>query len=223
MPESKEAKSKRTAQIIRRLAKQYPDARVLLDYSSPLELLVATILAAQCTDAKVNETTPAIFAKYKTAKHYARASLEELQDAFKQIGLFRNKSKAVKAACTQLVDKHNGKVPDDIGSLAGLPGVGRKTANVVLGNAFGQPAVIVDTHVLRVAGRLGLASKHNVEKKYADKIEKELMDIAPKSKWTQMSHLLTWHGRNICVARKPRCPICPVNDLCPYTDKTLEL
>ena len=223
MPESKEAKSKRMARIIRRLAKQYPDARVLLDYSTPLELLVATILAAQCTDAKVNETTPAIFAKYKTAKHYAQASLEELQDAFKQIGLFRNKSKSVKAACTELVEKHTGTVPDDIDSLAGLSGVGRKTANVVLGNAFGKPAIIVDTHVLRVAGRLGLASKHNVEKKYADKIEKELMDIVPKSKWTQTSHLMTWHGRNICVARKPRCPICPVSDLCPYPDKTREL
>jgi endonuclease-3 len=220
MPESKQAKSRRTAQIISRLAKQYPDARVLLDYSTPLELLVATILAAQCTDARVNQTTPDIFAKYKTAEHYARATLEELQDAFKQIGLFRNKSKAVKAACTELVETHNGEVPDDIDSLAGLTGVGRKTANVVLGNAFGKPAVIVDTHVLRMAGRLGLASRHNVEKKYADKIEKELMELAPRSKWTQMSHLLTWHGRNICVARKPRCPICPVSDLCPYTEKT---
>jgi len=220
MTETAEEKKKRTKKIINRLAKEYPDARVLLDYTNPLELLVATVLSAQCTDARVNETTPAIFAKYKKAKHYADASLEELQDAFKQIGLFRNKSKAIKSACTELVEKHGGEVPDDIEALSALPGVGRKTANVVLGNAFGRPAVIVDTHVLRVGGRLGLASEHNVKKKYADKVEQELMGTAPKSQWTRLSHLLSWHGRNICFARKPKCSDCVISGLCPYPDKT---
>ena len=220
MPEPTEEKRKRTRKMISRLAKQYPDARVLLDYANPLELLVATILAAQCTDARVNATTPQVFARYKTAKDYADAPLEELEKIFRPTGTFRNKSKAVKNACAQLVEKHKGKVPDDIELLAALPGVGRKTANVVLGNAFGKPAIIVDTHVLRVSGRLGLASEHNVKKKYADKIEKELMGLAPKTQWTHLSHLLTWHGRNICVARKPKCLICPVNALCPYPDKT---
>jgi len=220
MPESKEDKKRRTRKIIRRLAKQYPDARVLLDYTNPLELLVATILAAQCTDARVNATTPRVFARYKTAKDYADAPLEDLEKMFRPTGTFRNKSKAVKKACAELVEKHKGKVPDDIELLAALPGVGRKTANVVLGNAFGKPSIIVDTHVLRVSGRLGLASEHNVKKKYADKIEKELMEVAPKARWTRLSQLLTWHGRNICVARKPKCLICPITDLCPYPDKT---
>jgi len=220
MAESVDDRKKRAHEIMKRLDKQYPDARVLLDYSNPLELLVATILAAQCTDARVNETTPAIFRKYKTARDYAHAPLDELQELFKPTGFFRNKAKAVKACCETLVDKHGGKVPDDPDALYSLPGVGRKTANVVLANAFGRPAIIVDTHVLRVSGRLGLASEHNVKQKYADKIEEEFMAIVPQKDWTRFSHLITFHGRRICVAAKPNCPICPVNPFCPYPNKT---
>ena len=220
MVEKTDEKTKRVKEIIKRLEKQYPDARVLLDYSSPLELLIATILAAQCTDARVNENTPAIFRQFKTAKDYADAPLPVLEKLFKPCGFFRNKSKAVKACCQALVEKHGGRVPDDPDALCSLPGVGRKTANVVLGNVFGKPAVIVDTHVLRVSGRLGLASEKNVKQKYADKIEQELMEITPEKQWTHLSHLLSFHGRRICVAVKPKCPICPVNDLCPYPNKT---
>ncbi|HUW34322.1 MAG TPA: endonuclease III [Planctomycetota bacterium] len=220
MTESTDDKKKRVKEIIKRLEKEYPDARVLLDYSSPLELLVATILAAQCTDARVNQNTPAIFKQFKTAKDYADAPLPVLEKFFKPCGFFRNKSKAVKACCQALVENHGGSVPDHPEALYSLPGVGRKTANVALGNAFGRPAVIVDTHVLRVSGRLGLASEKNVKQKYADKIEQELMEITPEKQWTHLSHLLSFHGRRICVAAKPKCPICPVNDLCPYPNKT---
>jgi len=210
----------RLRKILDALEKRYPDARVPLNYSNPLELLVATILAAQCTDARVNEVTPAVFAKYKTAKDYADAPLEDLEQAFKSTGTFRNKARAVKNACAEIARKHGGEVPDNVEELSSLPGVGRKTANVVVANAFGKPAIMVDTHVLRVSGRLGLASAHNVEKKYADKVEHELAQLVPESRWTRLSHLLTWHGRVICTARKPACPDCPVNGLCPWPDKT---
>ena len=220
MVEKTDEKTKRVKEIIKRLEKQYPDARVLLDYSNPLELLIATILAAQCTDARVNENTPAIFRQFKTAMDYADAPLPALEKLFKPCGFFRNKSKAVKACCQALVEKYGGRVPDDPEALCSLPGVGRKTANVLLGNVFGKPAVIVDTHVLRVSGRLGLASEKNVKQKYADKIEQELMEITPEKQWTHLSHLLSFHGRRICVAAKPKCPICPVNELCPYPNKT---
>jgi len=220
MPETLDEKKRRAREILKRLDKHYPDARVLLDYSNPLELLVATILAAQCTDARVNETTPEAFAQFRTAKDYAGAPLEDLEKLFKPTGFFRQKAKAVRNCCAALVERHGGEIPRTVEELSSLPGVGRKTANVVLGNAFGTPSIIVDTHVLRVSGRLGLASPHNVEHKYADKVEQELMAVCPKPQWTRFSNLLSFHGRRICTAGRPRCPVCPVAPLCPYPNKT---
>ena len=213
-------RKKRVRKIITRLEKEYPDPRCMLDFSTPLELLVATILSAQCTDKRVNMTTPTLFARYTTAKDYADAPLEELEPLIKSCGTFRNKAKAIKAACREIVEKHGGQVPANLDELWALDGVGRKTANVVLGNAFGIPSIIVDTHVLRLSGRLALARPHNVEKKYADKIEKELLDVVPPGSRTLFSHLLAWHGRALCTARKPRCPECPIIKLCPYPDKS---
>jgi len=220
MMESLEERKKRVRKIISRLKKRYPDARCLLDHSSPLELLVATVLAAQCTDERVNQTTPAVFERFRTAEDYARAPLPTLERLFKSCGTFRQKARAVKAACQALVERHGGQVPRDLEALASLPGVGRKTANVVMANAFGVQGIIVDTHVLRLSGRLGLASAHNVEKKYADKVEAELAEAVPKKDWTLFSHLLSFHGRAICKARKPACGECPIAALCPYPDKT---
>lgn len=213
-------RKKRVRKIITRLKREYPDPRCMLDFSTPLELLVATILAAQCTDERVNRTTPTLFKKYKTAKDYADAPLEALEPLIKSCGTFRNKAKAIKAACREIVENHGGEVPDTMEELSALSGVGRKTANVVLGNAFGVPSVIVDTHVLRLSGRLGLATPHNVEKKYADKIERELLEVVPRNARTLFSHLLGFHGRACCTARKPRCPECPILKLCPYPDKS---
>jgi len=213
-------RKKRVRKIITKLKKEHPDTRCLLDYSNPLELLVATILAAQCTDERVNMTTPTIFKRYKAADDYAEAPLPDLEKLFKSCGTFRRKAVAVKSACQAIAEEHSGQVPADLDVLSALPGVGRKTANVVLGNAFGIPSIIVDTHVLRLSGRLGLANPHNVEKKYADKIEKELLEVVPPRQRTLFSHLVTFHGRRVCVARKPRCPECVINSLCPYPDKT---
>ena len=213
-------RKKRVRKIITRLKKQYPDPRCMLDFSTPLELLVATILAAQCTDERVNMTTPTLFAKYMTAKGYAEAPLPELEKLIRSCGTFRNKAEAIKTACTEIVEQHGGNVPDTMDELYALTGVGRKSANVVMGNAFGVPSIIVDTHVLRLSGRLGLAKPHNVEKKYADKIEAELLDVVPPKARTLFSHLLAWHGRSCCTARKPRCPECPIIRLCPHTDKS---
>jgi len=213
-------RKKRVRKIITKLKKQYPDPRCMLDFSTPLELLVATILAAQCTDERVNMTTPTLFAKYRTARDYAEASLPELEGLIKSCGTFRNKAKAIKAACGEIVAKHGGEVPSTMEELHALTGIGRKSANVIMGCAFGVPSIIVDTHVLRLSGRLGLATPHNVEKKYADKIEKELLEVVPPKARTHFSHLLAWHGRHCCTARKPRCPECAIEKLCPYPDKS---
>jgi endonuclease III len=218
--ESATERQERVRQIIRRLKKAYPDSRCLLNHQTPLELLVATILAAQCSDARVNLTTPAVFAKYPTAADYAAAPIAELERLFRSCGTFRQKARAVKHCCQTLLERHGGEVPADVAALASLPGVGRKTANVVLGNCFGVPSIIVDTHVLRLSGRLALASPHNVEKKYADKVEMELMDVVPVVERTLLSHLLGSHGRAVCVARKPDCPRCVIRELCPFPDKT---
>ncbi len=220
--ESAADRKKRVKKIIAKLQAHYPDARCLLDHTSPLELLVATILAAQCTDDRVNKTTPTLFQRFKTAADYAAVPTETLEPLIRSCGTFRNKARSIIAMAQALIERHGGQVPAGLDALASLPGVGRKTGNVVLANCFGGQGIIVDTHMIRVAGRLGLASPHNVEKKYAEKIEKELMEIVPPGQWTAFSHLMTFHGRRTCIARKPACPACVISPLCPYPEKTQE-
>jgi len=195
--------------ILNILDEHYPDVKVALHYSNPLELLVATILSAQCTDERVNQITPYLFKKYPTAKNYATADLKTLEEDIKPTGFYKNKAKHIKECCQVLVEKYHGQVPANLEVLTKLPGIGRKTANVVLGNAFGIPGIVVDTHVRRVANRLGL-TKHQDPLK----IEKDLMQLIPKEKWTKFSLQLTWHGRRICKARKPQCNKCPLHKWC---------
>jgi endonuclease III len=201
---------------IERLERAHPDARLALDYTSPLELLVALILAAQCTDAKVNEVTRTLFARFRSAADYAEVGQEELEEAVRQTGFYRQKAKAVRACCRQLVERHGGQVPDDLEALLALTGVGRKTANILRGNAFGRPGIGVDTHVARLSQRLGLTRQTD-----PDKIEAELTAIVPAGNQVRFCHLLQFHGRRICLARRPLCPQCVLLDLCPYPDKTL--
>lgn len=205
----------RVAKIAAKLRKQYPDARTALDFSTPLEMLVATILSAQTTDAGVNRLTPALFKKYKTAADYAGAKPAELEAMIRASGFFRQKAKNLIGVGKMLVEKFGGRVPQTMAELMQLPGVARKTANVVMGSAFGQAeGIAVDRHVARVAGRLGLT-------KNADpiKIEQDLMAVVPQKNWIEFSHLLILHGRQICKAPKPKCEGCPVNDLCPSAFK----
>lgn len=208
--ESIQDRKKRVRKIIQILRKLYPNARTHLNFSNPLELLVATILAAQCTDERVNKVTEDLFKKYRTAQDYANADLKTLELEIKPTGFYRNKAKAIKRCCQVLVEKYEGRVPDTIEELTKLPGVGRKTANAVLANAFGKQGIIVDTHLKRVTARLGLVKSQN-----PDKIEFELMEIVPKNKRTLFSHLIGEHGRYVCEARKPKCSICKINKLCP--------
>jgi endonuclease-3 len=205
----------RVKQIIERLDKAHPDAKLALDFTNPLELLVSLILAAQSHDSLVNQITPALFAKYRTAKDYAEAPLEQLGEAVSRINFSRMKSRRIKQCCEELVRKFNGEVPQNFDDLLSLPGVGRKTANVVLGNAFGRQTIGVDTHVGRLSQRLGFTKNTD-----PDKIEFDLTPIVPENKRVRFCHLLQYHGRRICLARKPRCPKCVINDLCPYPDKT---
>lgn len=205
---------KRALQILERLEEAYPDARVELNYSSPFELLVATILAAQCTDAKVNQVTATLFKKYRTPEDYVRAPQEELEEAIRPTGFFRNKAKALKGCCQKLLEDFGGKLPETVEELASLPGVGRKTASIVLGNAMGKQTIAVDTHVKRVAQRLGFTSSDKPKQ-----IEKDLMELFPQEKWTRATNLLVFHGRYTCKARKPNCLECPVYDLCPWPEK----
>ena len=201
----------RAAEVNRRLHEIYPDARVELDYRNPFELLIATILAAQSTDVRVNIVTKSLFRKYPDARAFANASQVEMETDVKQTGFFRNKAKAVIACSKALVEKHGGEVPRTMEELVALPGVGRKTANVVLGNAMGiEAGIIVDTHVTRLSGRLGFT-------KHADPvdIEKDLMKIVPRGEWTKFANHLILHGRRVCIARKPDCPNCVLNDICP--------
>ena len=195
---------------IRRLEKAHPDARIALNFSSPLELLVSLILAAQCTDERVNEVTRSLFRKYRTAGDYASALQEVLEAEVKSTGFFRNKAKAIRTCCMELVERFRGEVPDRIEDLITLPGVGRKTANIVLGNAFGEPAIGVDTHVKRLAGRMGFSRQSD-----PDRIEEDLCRVVPRERWIRFCHLLQFHGRRVCVARGPKCGICTVEDLCP--------
>lgn len=197
--------------ILKVLDELYPDAHCSLDYAEPLQLLVATILSAQCTDERVNMVTPGLFKKYPTAKAYAEAPISELELDIKSTGFYHNKAKAIKAAGKAILENFGGRIPPDLDALVSLPGVGRKTANVVLGNAFDIPGIVVDTHVGRVSARLGLTAR-----KEPEKIERDLMAAIPKKRWTKFSHQLIQHGRRICIARKPKCSICPLRPYCNY-------
>lgn len=200
----------KTSEIIRILKKQYPQNKIALEYTDPAQLLVATILSAQCTDTRVNKVTEGLFKKYRTAKDYAEADVKVFEQEIKSTGFFRNKAKNIIACCKELVSKYNGKVPRTMDELVVLPGVGRKTANVVLGNGFGIPGIVVDTHVKRVSYRLGLTKNTDPEK-----IEFDLMKIIPKKEWIHFSNMLIFHGRRICVARKPKCNECALEGICP--------
>jgi endonuclease III len=215
MRESRDAKRARARTIIRALKKAYPDAKIALDFGNPLELLVATILSAQCTDERVNQVTPALFKKYRTARDYALASSAVLEEEVRTTGFYRAKTRSIIAMAKALLEKHGGEVPRSRDALVALPGVGLKTANVILGNAFGEPAIAVDTHVFRVSQRLGLARSDDPEK-----IHDQLADVLPEKEWTFTTHLVQAHGRRCCFARKPLCPACPLRTLCPWPGKT---
>ena len=215
MRESRDAKRARARQIVRALKKAYPDAKCALNFTSPLELLVATILSAQCTDERVNMVTPTLFKKYRTARDYAATDTAALEEDVRSTGFYRAKSRSIVGMAKALVDQHRGEVPKDREALTELPGVGLKTANVLLGNAFGEQAVAVDTHVFRVSQRLGLARSDD-----PDKIHDQLVDVLPKTELTLTTHLLQSHGRRCCAAKKPLCPACPVKSLCPWPGKT---
>jgi endonuclease-3 len=203
----------RVQEILARLEKLYPEARCSLDYGSPLELLIATILSAQCTDARVNQVTPGLFRRYGSAADYAETDPAELEERIRSTGFYRNKARNIIGCCKALVERHGGQVPADLESLVQLPGIGRKTANVVLGNAFGIPGIVVDTHVSRIARLLALTGQND-----PNKIELDLMEVVPRDKWTELAHLFIEHGRRVCVARRPRCAACVLNDLCPSSE-----
>jgi endonuclease-3 len=207
----KQSDQKRVKEIIKILSKEIPDSRIALRFTNPLELLIATILSAQCTDVKVNQVIETLFKKYRSAKDYVKAELAELEEEIRPTGFYRNKAKSVQKCCQKLVTQFGGEVPKTLEELVTLPGVGRKTANVILGNAFGTPGIVVDTHVHRVSQRIGLTKKNDPVK-----IEFDLMEIVPKDEWTHFSNLLVWHGRRTCVAKKPLCEICPIMKLCNY-------
>ena len=209
------AKSHAIKKIIARLEKAHPAAKLDLDFVNPLELLIALILAAQARDDLVNQVTEQLFRTHKTAAEYAQAPLAELEKQIRRINFYRNKSKSIQRCCNEIVERFGGKVPDQLDRLLTLPGVGRKTANVVLGNAFGRDTIGVDTHVMRLSQRLGLTKNTN-----PDKIELDLMPLVPKKKRVRFCHLLQYHGRRVCLAKKPNCPNCTIRSLCPYTEKT---
>ena len=207
---TQEAK-RRAARATSALRRQYPDASCSLNFSSPLELLVATILSAQCTDERVNLVTKALFKKYRSAADYARARPAELEQDIKSTGFFRNKAKSIRGCCRTLLEEYDGQLPRELDALVALPVVGRKTANVVLGTAFGiASGIVVDTHVARLSRRLGLTRQ-----KDAAKIEKDLMEQVPKRQWVAFSHRMIQHGRRLCTARKPKCDACPMESFCP--------
>ena len=209
--ETNSAKATRLGQIIAALQRAYPDAHCELNYANPLQLLIATILSAQCTDKQVNLVTAKLFPKYRTAADFARANPDEFMTDIRRIGLYRNKAKNIQAACGALIEKHGGEVPRTMDELTALAGVGRKTANVVLGNAFDlNHGVVVDTHVARLSARLGLTNETTPEK-----IELALQRLVPREQWALLSHWLIWHGRRRCSARKPDCVHCEIRALCP--------
>jgi len=207
---SQEAK-RHAARVVRQLGRHYPDAGCALSFRTPLQLLVATILSAQCTDERVNVVTGDLFQKYRTAADYARASQSRLEQEIRSTGFFRNKAKSIRACCQALLERYDGELPREIDALVELPGIGRKTANVVLGTAFGiASGVVVDTHVARLSRRMGLT-----ENKDPNKIERDLMERVPKRQWVAFGHRMIHHGRRICTARRPRCDECPMGDFCP--------
>ena len=210
----KQSDQKRVKEIIKILSKEIPDSKIALRFSNPLELLTATILSAQCTDIKVNQVTETLFKMYRSAKDYARTTLAELEEAVRPTGFYRNKAKSLQKCCQELVARFGGEVPKTLEELVTLPGVGRKTANVILGTAFGVPGIVVDTHVHRVSQRIGLTKNNDPVK-----IEFDLMEIIPKDQWTHFSNLLVWHGRKTCMAKKPLCEICPILKLCDFGSK----
>lgn len=215
MSQSREATKSRARKIIAALRRAYPDARIALEFGNPLELLVATILSAQCTDERVNIVTRSLFRKYRRAEDYAKANPSTFEREIRSTGFFRAKTRAIIGMAQALVEHHGGEVPRDREALMRLPGVGLKTANVVLGNAFGAQAIAVDTHVFRVSQRLGLAHS-----KDPDEIHDQLTAVLPRATWTHTTHLFQAHGRRTCGARKPLCPVCAVHALCPWPDKT---
>ncbi len=202
--------AKRTPAILAELARLYPDAQTELDFQTPLQLMVAVMLSAQCTDKRVNLVTPALFARYRAAKDYADADRAELEGYIQSTGFYRNKAKNIQAACRTLVERHGGEVPRTLEELTALPGLGRKSANCVLGDAFGVPGITVDTHVGRLARRLGLTTRTDPVK-----VELDLMDLWPQESWTDASHRLILHGRRVCAARKPNCDSCTLAKYCP--------
>jgi len=208
--EKAEEKKKRTKKIISLLKKRYPDARCALNFRNPLELLIATILSAQCTDVRVNIVTKDLFKKYRNAEDYAQVKPEIFEDDIRSTGFYKNKTKSIISCCKKIVEEYGGEVPSTMEELVELGGIGRKSANVILGNVFGIPGITVDTHVKRIANRLALTGNQDPVK-----IEYDLMEIVPRKEWTQFSHLIIFHGRNTCMARKPLCAECVVESLCP--------
>ena len=207
---NKDDAAERVKKIWPVLKKTYPGARIALNFKDPLELLISTILSAQCTDVRVNMVTKDLFKKYKSAADWASADLNEIEEGIRSTGFFRNKAINIKGACTRIVGHYDGKVPNTMEELLTLPGVGRKTANCVLGDAFGIPGITCDTHVIRLSRRLGLSENSDPVK-----LEFDLAEIVPKRNWTAFSHLVITHGRNICNARKPNCPECQIAKHCP--------
>jgi endonuclease-3 len=206
----------RAARLEAAIHAAFPGAKCSLDYGNPLQLLIATILSAQCTDARVNKVTPALFARYRSAADFAASTIEELEALIQSTGFYRNKAKSIRAACADIAALHGGKVPDNLEALTNLHGVGRKTANVVLGNAFATPGMVVDTHVGRIARRLGLTRQTDPVK-----VEHDLMQLFPPARWTPLGHEFIQLGRKFCKAPNPRCAGCPIVELCPFTKKIL--
>jgi endonuclease-3 len=202
--------AERVGKILPILEKVYPDARTALNFKNPLELLIATILSAQCTDVRVNVVSKDLFRKYKSAGDWVKADIKEIESDIKSTGFYRHKATSIKSACAEIIERFDSRVPDTMEELVTLPGVGRKTANVVLGNAFGMPAIACDTHVIRLSRRLGLSENSDPVK-----LEFDLAEIVPKKSWTLFSHLLIFHGRNVCRARKPDCENCQISKYCP--------
>lgn len=202
--------------IIKKLKKQYPGAGIELNFGNIFQLMVAVILSAQCTDVRVNQVTPGLFKEFPKIRDFAECEVEDLEKAIFSTGFYRNKAKNIKAAAQKILSEFGGKVPGTMDELLQLPGVARKTANVILNEGFGKSeGIVVDTHVIRISGLLGLVSKKLMKAKNAVKIESELMKIVPEKDWNKISHLLTWHGRRICIARRPQCDVCPLNQICP--------